>query len=78
MAARVPWAKTARQLAENMINPDILFTWPLVRVLVVFFDGFGGSVVSDSEALAAVNRRREAKGLQPLKSLPFRSTPRGK
>lgn len=56
-----------------MIDPSILFSWPLVRVLLVFFDGFGERKISDAEALAKINERRAAKNLPPLDRLPFRS-----
>jgi len=56
-----------------MIDPSILFTWPFVRVLLVFFDGYGERKLSDAEALAKINEKRAAKGLAPLDRLPFRS-----
>lgn len=71
LAAAVPWAKTARQIAEGMGDPDTLFRWPLARVLLVYFDGYGERKLSADEALAKVNAKRLAKGLPPLDRLPF-------
>jgi hypothetical protein len=60
-----------------MIDPSILFSWPFVRVLLVFFDGFGERKISDAEALAKINEKRAAKGLALLDKLPFRSGSNG-
>lgn len=40
LAARIPWHKQARELLDrelSAVDPSFLFTWPLARVLAVFF-----------------------------------------
>ena len=51
------------------IDPSHLFVWPFARVLAVYWLSAAGGVraISREEAVAIINRKREAKGLPPLK-----------
>ncbi len=60
------------------MDPDILFRWPLARVLAVFFLDAARPAVEEIDVttpegrLRVVNLRRERKGLPPLTELPKR------
>lgn len=68
----VPWHRQAKELVEGMLDPNILFTWPLARVFAVFYlDSVKPAVeeidVSTPERMRVViNARRLKKGLPPL------------
>jgi len=61
-----------------MLDPDVLFTWPLARVFAVFFldaakpAEVAVDVSTPDKMLLLINSRREKKGLPPLTELPRR------
>lgn len=72
LAAKLPWHSQAKQMVEREmggIDPSHLFDWPFARVLAVYWLSAAGGVraISREEAVAIINRKREAKGLPPLK-----------
>lgn len=74
-----PWHLKAKELAEGMIDPDILFRWPFARVLAVFFlDALGPRPMSDAELLERMNRGRAKQGLPPLTELPSKGAKNGR
>jgi hypothetical protein len=62
-----------------MVDPDVLFRWPLARVFAVFFLDAAKPAVEEIDVstpaamLRVVNMRREKKGLPPLTKLPERA-----
>ena len=74
-----PWDRKAKELAENMIDPNVLFAWPFARVLAVFFaDAFGPQVMTDAEVLQRINRKRAEKGEPALTELPSQRAKNGR
>ena len=79
VSTKIPWHKMARELADAMIDPDIIFRWPLARVLAVFFLDSVKPAVEEIDVntpegrLKALNVMRRRKGLPPLTELPQRS-----
>ena len=72
MASQIPWHKQAKALAEREmggVDPSHLFTWPLARVLAVYFlESVGGvrevSLAEAAEILARKRREREERQTQ--------------
>lgn len=72
-----PWHVKAKEMAEGMMDPDILFTWPFARVLAVFFlDAFGPRPMTDAELLERMNRKRAERGEPKLTELPSQTRAR--
>lgn len=81
LACKIPWHTVARDLAKQGLggcDPSFLFSWPLARVLVVFFDGMARGVLSEEQVLERVNRKRAEKGLPPTDRLPFQGKHNGR
>lgn len=57
----------------GVIDPTFLFTWPIARVFaVVMLDSLKPKPMTPTELLAWVNRKRSARGEEPLAELPNR------
>ena len=69
LARSVNWAKLAKSLVENMVDPSHLFDWPFCRVVAVYLsEGLAPTVdlTDPSSEREFFNRKRAAKGLPPI------------